>query len=1080
VAVKNCERCGQENPEAARFCLACGTPLALRQAQPEEERKVVTVLFADLVGFTTRSEQMDPEDVRAMLSPYYLRLRTELERFGGTVEKFIGDAVMALFGAPLAHEDDPERAVRAALAIRDAIAEMNAADARLGLNLRIGVNTGEALVVLTARPSEGEGMAAGDVVNTAARLQANAPVNGILVGEATYRATAHAIDYEDTAPIQAKGKAQPVPVWIAVRARAGASRRQISRTPLVGRGEELAAIGQIWERVAAQGRPALVTVLGMPGVGKSRLLTEFTERLGGPRRPYWGRCLPYGEGITYWPITELVKDAAGILVSDEPAAVSQKLGTLIETLPTSDADELRTIASALANLVGQPTTARGTYTATQIGRAELHWGVRRLFELLAAERPAILVFEDLHWAEPTLLQLLHFVLEGAQAPILLLATARPELAEQRPAILAASEDRRAIHLGPLAPSEGHALLTQLLGERELPPGATERLLTAAGGNALFLEEMMRMLAESGHLGGEVPALAIPTNLNALIGARLDALPAGEKRIAQHSSVVGGVFWSGAVAHLEDSDADVNAELRALGRRDVIQERETSTVAGEREWSFKHILIRDVAYTRVPKGRRVALHTRCADWIGALPAGPDEYGEIVAYHLEQACLVAREVGRTPEPPPIARAADALARAADRAERREGLREAERYYRRALEVLGDDEAERATAIRVRRGVALRGLGELREAAALLAQAADEAGLLNRADTRCAALVALANIDAKQGRPADAKRRLGEAASLAQTVADPVLSVRAAFESSAVRAHFDGAISPAIEELKGALRSAEAIEDRALLVECHLRIGTLLFNEGRLVESASELARCIQRASGTGSHRDEARASSLLGLVQYYRGELDEAERLGMESMHWFERTGDTYFQLQNLRKLAMYALARGDAALAEARLMAALPIALKTGGWIVTEIYRLLTATKLLRGELDGAREMAARARSSQPEDDVYATAAVALAEGLVAAADAEREAVLARFRKALALLEEQRLQVDLGEARVAFARALRDLGQIEGALAEFKRAREIFARMEAVGIVAEIDRDVAAIAKGPDPSGPFEQLSRAPR
>ncbi|HJW49408.1 MAG TPA: adenylate/guanylate cyclase domain-containing protein [Candidatus Limnocylindria bacterium] len=1072
MPTKNCERCGQENTDAARFCLACGAPLTTHAAQPEEERKVVTVLFADLVGFTTRSEQMDPEDVRAMLSPYYLRLRTELERFGGTVEKFIGDAVMAIFGAPLAHEDDPERAVRAAIAIRDAIAEMNAADDRLGLNLRIGVNTGEAFVVLTARPSEGEGMAAGDVVNTAARLQANAPVNGILVGETTYRATAHAVEYEETPSIQAKGKAQPVPVWIALRAQPGASRRQTSRTPLIGRTEQLATLGGMWERVIADRRPAMATALGMPGVGKSRLLAEFTEQRR-DTRTYWGRCLPYGEGITYWPIAEIIKDAAGILVSDEPAAVSQKLGTLLEMLPTSDADELRTIASALANLVGQATSARGTYTTTQIGRAELHWGIRRVFELLAAERPVVLVVEDLHWAEPTLLQLLQFVLEGARAPLLLLATSRPELADARPAILVDSQDRRSIHLSPLDAAESQTLFAQLLGERELPMGAAERLLTAAGGNPLFLEELMRMLAETGHLGGEVPMLAIPSNLNALIGARLDALPAREKRTAQQAAVVGGVFWSGAVAYLEESDTEVSSTLTALGRRDLVQERETSTVAGEREWVFKHILIRDVAYARLPKGRRAALHTRCADWIGALPAGQDEYVEIVAYHLEQACLVAREVGRTPEPPPIGRAADALASAADRAERREGLREAERYYARALALLGDGEVERATSIRVRRGVALRGLGELRDAAALLAQAAEEASALDRASLRCAALVALANIDAKQGRPADAKRRLAEATTLADAVADPVLRIRAAFESSAVRAHFDGAIDAAIAELNSALRTAEVIEDRGLLAEGHLRVGTLLFNEGRLVRSADELTRCIRIASATGSHRDEARASSLLGLVKYYRGELDEAERLGADAMQWFERTGDTYFQLQNLRKLAIYALARGDAALAEKRLTEALSIASKTGGWIVTELYRLLTATMLKQGKLESAREMAGRARSSQPEDDVYATAAVALAEGFVAAAEGERETMLARFRTALALLEEQRLQVDLGEARIEFARSLRDLGQVDGARAEFSRAREVFASMDAVGIVSEIDRDLAGITgEEARTSGPF--------
>jgi tetratricopeptide (TPR) repeat protein len=251
----------------------------------------------------------------------------------------------------------------------------------------------------------------------------------------------------------------------------------------------------------------------------------------------------------------------------------------------------------------------------------------------------------------------------------------------------------------------------------------------------------------------------------------------------------------------------------------------------------------------------------------------------------------------------------------------------------------------------------------------------------------------------------------------------------------------------------------------VEGHLRVGTLLFNEGRLVKSADELTRCIQLAAATGSHRDEARASSLLGLVKYYRGDLDVAEKLGADAMQWFERTGDTYFHLQNLRKLAIYALARGDAPLAEKRLTEALPIALRTGGWIVTELYRLLTAAMLKQDRLDKARDMAALARSSQPEDDVYATAAVALAEGLIAVAEGERETVLVRFRTAIALLEEQRLEVDLGEARIEFARALRDLGQIDGALAEFKRARDVFARMDATGILAEIDRDLAAIAHG---------------
>jgi tetratricopeptide (TPR) repeat protein len=391
---------------------------------------------------------------------------------------------------------------------------------------------------------------------------------------------------------------------------------------------------------------------------------------------------------------------------------------------------------------------------------------------------------------------------------------------------------------------------------------------------------------------------------------------------------------------------------------------------------------------------------------------------------------------------------------------------------LELVGEDDPQRATALRVRRGLALRALGQLRDAAALLVRAAEEAAALERVDLRAAALVALANVDAKQGRAAEAKRRLAEATALADTAGDPVLRVRAAFESAAVRAHFEGAIDAAIVELQSALRAAAQIEDRALLAEGHLRVGTLLFNDGKLAEAAEELGRCIQLAAGSGSRRDEARASSLLGLVQYYRGQLDDAERLGADAKVWFDRTADTYFQLQNLRKLAMYALARGDAKLAEERLLDALPIAFDTGGWIVTELYRLLTDTLLRQGHLDGAREMAALARSSQPEEDMYATAAVALAEAAIATADRDRDTALARFRTAIALLDEQRLQVDLGEARLEFARALRDLGQSDAARTEFSRAREIFTTMDAVGMVATIDRELGDMTRGPAAPAPL--------
>src|SRR2546428_9750078 len=494
--MKTCERCGQSNPPDARFCLACGTALASSLPR-SEERKVITILFADLVGFTSRAERLDPEAVRGMLDPYYQDLRRELERFGGTVEKFIGDAVMAIFGAPIAHEDDAERAVKAAFAIRSAVATMNAADPELGLRLRIGINTGEALVVLGARPSEGEAMAAGDVGNTAARLQTAAPPDGIVVGEATYRATAQAIDYREREPEQVKGKAAPVAAWEAIGMRYVGSRRATPRAPLVGREDDLAILRDLWGQVRGRRHPALATLLGPPGIGKSRLLQEFA---GGCQASavYWGRCLSYGDGITYWPVSEMLRDAAGIRISEEPLAASATLAAFVDSLGVSEGIDARPLTTALGTLIGSlpPTSPAGPLP--RIGRTELHWAIGRVFELMARRGPIVLVFEDLHWAEPALLELIRYIADGADGPILVLGSSRPELVETRPAFVEGSDgERRTLALSALTAAQSETLLSGLLGAPELPAGAVERLLRNAGGNPLFLEETVGMLAAAG-------------------------------------------------------------------------------------------------------------------------------------------------------------------------------------------------------------------------------------------------------------------------------------------------------------------------------------------------------------------------------------------------------------------------------------------------------------------------------------------------------------------------------------------------------------------------------------------------------
>jgi class 3 adenylate cyclase/tetratricopeptide (TPR) repeat protein len=1080
-----CPQCGQQNPDIAKFCLACGSPIAAPEPSAEE-RKLITVLFCDIVGSTAKAENMDPEDVRARLAPYYTRLRTELERFGGTVEKFIGDAVVALFGAPVAHEDDPERAVLAALAICAAISELNEADEWLDLQVRIGVNTGEALIVVGARSSEGEGMASGDVMNTAARLQSAAPVDGIVVGEETYRATRDVIDYREAEPIAAKGKSEPVLVWEVggIRER---ERVEAPATALVGRDAELEELDRTWQDVLAEGRPSLFGIVGPAGIGKSRLLDEFGARITGDADVHWGRCLPYGEGITYWPVTEIVKSAAGILQSDDRGTLIAKLDEFIDALPTQDPDELRTIAAALSNVIGIPTTPRGTYAAGEIAQAELHWGLRRTAQLLASDRPTVFVFEDLHWAEPTLIELLEYLADGHEGtPLLVIWTARPEFVQSDAAFAAGAGATRA-ELEVLPAEAATRLLSELIGDSSLAETEfAEALIENAGGNPLFLEETVRMLKDKGMLdlgrwkeAGERGTLPVPTNLQGLISSRLDRLERPDKELAHDASIAGAVFWAGAVAHLGAKEGglvkiDPGKGLQTLQQHDFIRANPISSVAGEDEYAFNHILIRDVAYGQVPKGRRVMLHVRFSDWVTKLPSSADEFVEIVAWHLEQACRLSREVARSPIEPPFLVAAGALANCGRRAEQREGMREAHRYYTRALEVLGDeaDFLERRLELRLRRGAITMLLGQLKEACEELLEVAGLAHEQGSAAVECEALILLADIDQRQGRPSEARRRLDAARVLAAKVGDSSLQIKVAFISATVTFDFEGEFESAIGALRNAVAIAEEIEDRELRTEGHLRIASLLMNQGHYEDAEEELTRCLRVAREMGSLKVEAEATAWLGGIKYYRGDPEEGKRLGLQAREWLDRTGDSYFHAQNLVWLAAYGLLEGDPARAEAELRDALPVALEIGGWIVIQAYRYLAEALLQQHRLDEARELVEFAARNLPEEDTYARAELLRAQATVSAAAREPAAASTAFTEALRLLEDLRLTVELAETRIALARALRSLGDVTGARTAFQLARGACMEMGLRTLVEQIDRELTEIDEGAGPAGPL--------
>jgi class 3 adenylate cyclase len=597
----------------------------------------VTVLFCDLVGFTAASEAADPEDVRARIRPYHARLRDEIERYGGTVEKFVGDAVMAVFGAPAAHEDDAERAVRAGLRILEAIAELNERDPGLALQVRVGINTGEAVVALDARPEHGEGIVTGDVVNTASRLQGAAPVNGVAVSEQTYRATERVFNYEQLAPAQVKGKAEPLPIWrpLQARARFGSDVTRTHAAPLVGRELEMPLLIGTFERAAQQRSCQLVTIVGEPGVGKSRLVAELFRYVDErPGLVTWrqGRCLPYGDGIAFWALGEIAKAECSILESDSPEQAAAKLE---RALPADDPDGawLHARLAPLVGAGGEPAAQEESFTA---------W--RRFLESLAAQRPAVFVFEDLHWGDAALLSFLEHLADWSQGvPLLLLCTARPELYERHPTWAAGLRNATTINLPPLSDAETARLIAALLQRAVLPAETQRALLERADGNPLYAEEFVRLLSDRGTLAeqGEVPE-----SVQALIAARLDTLSPERKSLLQDAAVVGKVFWAGALAEMGGREPrDVEQALHELARKELVRPARTSSMEGEAEYGFWHVLVRDVCYAQIPRAGRAGCHRAAAAWLER-KAGEraEDVADVLAHHYVCALELTRAAGQ----------------------------------------------------------------------------------------------------------------------------------------------------------------------------------------------------------------------------------------------------------------------------------------------------------------------------------------------------------------------------------------------------------------------------------------------------
>ncbi|MDP9468340.1 MAG: AAA family ATPase, partial [Chloroflexota bacterium] len=722
-----CPSCFVENAEGARFCNSCGSPMAVAPA-PRETRKTVTVLFIDAVSSTALGERMDPESLRAVMTRYFDVMRGAIESHGGAVEKFIGDAVMAIFGVPIVHEDDALRACRAAIEIRARLAELEPqirADLGVAIEWRAGINTGP---VVAGDVAAGQRIVTGDAVNVAARLEAAAAPGEILLGAETYALVREAAQTEPVEALALKGKSEPVPAWrlTGVSDTVGRHARP-SDAPLVGRLRPLRHMDDAFREAVEERICHLFTIVGAAGVGKSRLVEEFIGSLGEQAQVASGRCLAYGQGITYWPVAEAIRDGAGIGEGDPPEKAVGRLRDVLGAEP--EAERVAVIVGGLLGIQDSPPAPD-----------EIFWAIRKTFEALARGKPLVLVFDDVHWGEPTFLDLIEHIADWTRdAPILLIAMARADLLEKRPTWGGGKRWVTTMSLEPLSEVESEELVASLLGRAKLPAELRLQIGLAAEGNPLFVEELLGKLIDDGFLvranggwaaSGNLRQLALPPTIQALLAARLDGLGSEERTVIERAAVEGKVFHRGAVMALapELLPPQVRDRMASQMRMELVRPDQAS-FAGEEAYRFRHLLIRDAAYQALAKQTRSELHERFAAWLERIAAERlAEYEEIIAYHLEQAYRYRTELG-----PPDAKARELaeragalLADAGERADMRGDVPATVELLTRAVELL--PEAPRRRRLLSRLGDRVYEAGDPLEAERILTDAvavADRAG-------------------------------------------------------------------------------------------------------------------------------------------------------------------------------------------------------------------------------------------------------------------------------------------------------------------------------------------------------------------
>jgi predicted ATPase/class 3 adenylate cyclase len=1059
-----CANCGEENPGRFRLCGFCGTPLA-KPLPPQEVRKTVTIVFSDLQGSTSLGEKLDSESLREVLSRYFEVMRSVVEDHGGTIEKYIGDAIMAVFGLPRVHEDDARRAVRAAIGMKQALGVLNEElDQRWGVRLvnRTGVNTGE---VVAGDPTTGQRLVSGDAVNVAARLEQAAPPLETLIGESTYRLVRQAVDVERVEPLELKGKAERVPAYRLVAATNDEHTLRQAEAPMVGRAAEVALILNALADAQSAHSPRVVTLIGDPGLGKSRLVEELSPRAATTARVLKGRCLSYGRGITFWPLVEIVRQAADIQSTDQPETSRQKLESLLAGAPD--------VAARIASAIGLGDTT--------FPLQEIYWGTRKLLEALATERPLVIVIEDVHWAEAAFLDLIEYAAQHVAASLLIICSGRPDLFETRPGWAEQAGWLR-LDLQPLTPDDSARLIEMILGGSDLPLPVRERVVRAAEGNPLFVEQLLSMLVDDGLIRCEADGwrvtrdlaeLAVPSSIEALLAARLELLTAEERAMLEPASVIGLVFRQDALEELvpDALRAQVDSHLPQLVRKQLVHLEADD--AGGRWYRFHHILIRDTAYRRLLKRSRATLHERFADWGERVNSGRDgsvEYEEIHGYHLEQAHRYLSELGPLDDHGRQvgARAAGHLGAAGRRAFERGDMGATSSLLRRAAGLLPERAPERV-ALLPDLSEALMESGEFVAAESLLDEAIDTATALG--DDRLLADATLSrllvrrpvaeSLDAWREEVDRETKRLIRLLEGEQADAELAKAWRMAAFVHGTVCQFERTVAAEQRALVHARRAGRRrLEARlsAALVQA-LRIGPTPVPEA--------IGRCQDiLADGLVDQQAQALTTLQLAYLHALGGNITTARHLYSEARQRLGELGGGLIARRTSLVIGRVELLANDLLAAEAALRLDYDALGQMGERYFRPLMGALLAQVLhARGRFDEALVLTGEVEKSAAADDLEAQALWHCVRAKLVARMGYVDEALWLTERAVEILEPTDAPIMKGDAFLDQARVFLLADQRDEAISALRRARALYLLKEATLPLSQVDAVLANLNAG---------------